>query len=195
MKQLLFLFCGATILVAFNLTDRHFISPSIINSKQMAQDTAVPVKVELEKTTCKDMQLLFIKDTAPTTEAIKDVIGKGYGELTQYITENQLKPGKFMAWYYAMQPPWPMDIAVETDGTPANLKGRIQSRIQPGGEYIIAHVWGPYDQVGVAYVQLENWLKKNNRKAKAAPFEVYINDPASVKTPMEIRTDVYQYIE
>lgn len=161
----------------------------------MVQDTIVPVKVELEKTTCKDMKVLFIKDTATTTEAIQEIIGKGYTELMQYITDNQLKPEKFMAWYYAMQPPWPMDIAVETDKLPAELKGRIQSRIQPGGEVVIAHVWGPYDQVGTAYTAIAEWMKKNNRKAKAAPFEVYLNDPFAVKSPMEIRTDVYQFIE
>jgi effector-binding domain-containing protein len=195
MKQVLFLFCGAIILIAFKPTDGHFISPSNIKSKKMVQDTIVPVKVELEKTTCKDMKVLFIKDTAPTTEAIQEIIGKGYAELMQYITDNQLKPEKFMAWYYAMQPPWPMDIAVETDKIPAELKGRIQSRIQPGGEVVIAHVWGPYDQVGTAYTAIAEWMKKNYRKAKASPFEVYLNDPFAVKSPMEIRTDVYQLIE
>ena len=171
----------------------NFLSP--INSKPMTQDTLTPVKVELEKTSVTDMQVLFIKDTAPDNEAIKDVLGKGYGELMQFIQTNQLKPVKFMAWYYAMQPPWPVDIAVETDKIPAELKGRIQSRIQPGSEVIIAHMQGPYNKVEEAYIQIFNWMKRNNRKAKGAPFEVYLNDPVSVKSPMEIRTDVYQPLE
>lgn len=161
----------------------------------MTQDTLTPVKVELEKTSVTDMQVLFIKDTAPDNEAIKDILGKGYGELMQFIQTNQLKPVKFMTWYYAMQPPWPVDIAVETDKIPAELKGRIQSRIQPGSEVIIAHMWGPYDKVEEAYIHIFNWMKRNNRKAKGAPFEVYLNDPVSVKSPMEIRTDVYQPLE
>jgi effector-binding domain-containing protein len=38
-------------------------------------------------------------------------------------------------------------------------------------------------------------MNENNRKAKSAPFEVYINDPAMVKDPSEIQTDVYQPLE
>jgi len=161
----------------------------------MTPDTLIPVKVELEKTMFKDMTVLFIHDTAKTNEAIKDVLGKGYGELMQFIQSNQLQPLKFMAWYYAMQAPWPTDIAIETNKAPGQLSGRIQTRIQRGGEVIIAHMWGPYDQVGQAYVQIENWLKANSRKAKSSPFEVYINDPSSVTSPSEIQTDIYQPLE
>ncbi|MGZ8518270.1 MAG: GyrI-like domain-containing protein, partial [Chitinophagaceae bacterium] len=64
-----------------------------------------------------------------------------------------------------------------------------------GGDVLIAHTWGPYDQVGQAYLKIENWLKENNRKPKGNPFEVYLNDPAAVKSPSEIRTDVYQPLE
>lgn len=161
----------------------------------MAQDTLTPVKVELEKTSFKDMPVLFIKDTASTTEAVKDVLGRGYGELAQFIQSNHLMPAKFMAWYYAIQPPWPIDIAVETDRLPEHLSGRIQSRILPSSEVVIAHVWGPYDQVSQAYIEIEKWMKEYKRKAKGAPFEVYLNDPATVKSPSEIRTDVYQPLE
>jgi len=154
------------------LPEEQFYFPSLINSKQMTQDTLVPVKIELEKTSINSMQVLYIKDTAPTTEAIKDVLGKCYGELMQYIQTNKLAPMKFMAWYNAIQPPWPMDVAVETDRMPAELTGRIQARVLPEGEVIIAHMWGPYDQVGQAYEQLQNWLTKNSRKPKGAPVEV-----------------------
>ena len=73
--------------------------------------------------------------------------------------------------------------------------GRLHAKILAGGEVLIAHMWGPYDKVGEAYLAIEKWLKENNRKAKSPPFEVYINDPALVKDPSEIQTDVYQPIE
>lgn len=158
----------------------------------MTPDT---VKVELEKTRFGDMSVLFINDTAQTTESIKDILGKAYGELMQYVQDHQLQPQKFMAWYYSMQPPWPMDVAVETNSLPAETSGRIQSKILKSSEVIIAHTWGPYDQVGQAYLKIDQWLKDNNRKAKGKPFEVYINDPAMVKSPAEIQTDIYQPIE
>jgi effector-binding domain-containing protein len=88
-----------------------------------------------------------------------------------------------------------LDIAIETDRVPAQLGGRIQSRIQPGGEVLIAHMWGPYGQAGQAYGQIENWLKENKRKPKGSPFEVYVNDPNIAKNPSEIQTDICQPIE
>ena len=110
----------------------------------------------------------------------------------QYAQENKLQPFKFVAWYYSTRPPWQMDIAVETARIPAELSGRIKSRIQQGGEVLIAHMWGPYDKVGQAYLKIENGLKENKRKAKGNPFEIYINDPSAVKSPSEIKTDIYQ---
>ena len=159
------------------------------------QDTIIPVKVQLEKTSFKDMSVLYINDTAATTETIKGVLGKGYGELMQFIQQNKLQPQKFMAWYYSMLPPWSMDVGVETVSIPPKLSGRIRSRVQKGGDVLIAHMWGPYDQVGTAYEKIETWLKENKRKAKGNPFEVYLNDPSVVKGPSEIRTDIYQPLE
>ena len=200
MKRLLFrlagiIFIGALFSFAIPAKRADVLSFSDANTNINIHDTIIPVKVQLEKTSFKDMSVLYINDTAAATETIKDVLGKGYGELMQFIQQNKLQPQKFMAWYYSMQPPWPMDVAVETVSIPQNLNGRIRSRIQKGGDVLIAHMWGPYDQVGTAYLKIENWLKENKRKAKGNPFEVYLNDPSAVKNPSEIRTDIYQPIE
>jgi effector-binding domain-containing protein len=200
MKRLLFLYAGLTLavlLLAFTgelKQDRLglYVAPKITD---VIKDTIIPVKVQLEKTSIKTMFILFVKDTAETNESLKDIFGKDYGELMQCINQNKLHPLKFMAWYYSVQPPWIIDVAVETSTMPAQLSGRIMSREQEGGDVVIAHVWGPYDQVGQAYMQIEKWLKENNRKAKANPFEVYLNDPSMVKDASEIQTDIYQPIE
>jgi effector-binding domain-containing protein len=200
MKRISFLYIALSFITTlFAFTDAFerssFSSGKIAGSNLSIQDTVIPVKVQLEKTTMKDMFILFIADTAKTDEAIQGIFGKDYGELMQCAQQNKLQLLKFMAWYHTTQAPWLMEVAVETNQIPSQVSGRIQSRTQEGGEVIIAHMWGPYDQLGQAYVQLETWLKENNRKAKAAPFEVYINDPAMVKNPSEIQTDIYQLIE
>jgi len=158
----------------------------------LRQDTVAPVKIKLEKSSFGDMFILFIPDTAKQMQDIGPIFSKGYSELMKYAKEGQLQPKKFLAWYYSRQPPWIMDIAVETDKLPSELKGRIKSRIEKGGELLIAHMWGPYSELGKAYTQIENWLKQNNRTARSDPFEVYLNDPLSVKDPSEIQTDIYQ---
>jgi effector-binding domain-containing protein len=172
--------------------DTGLTRPFVTKTPLMIQDTITPVRIELEKTRIDDMIILYVRDTASTTADIGGVLGKGYGELMQFIAANKLQPLKFIAWYYSAAPPWSVDIAVETDKTVQPLSGRIQSRIQKGGEIVIAHMWGPYDQVGKAYSQIEGWLKANNRQARDAPFEVYLNDPSTVKNPSEIRTDICQ---
>ena len=160
----------------------------------MKQKTKIPVKIELEKTNFRDMRVLYIKDKAPTTEAIKDILAKGYDELMKYVKGHGLKTTKFMAWYNSMKPPWDIEVAIETESLNAQLSGRILSRIVTGGEVVIAHMRGPYDQVGHAYEMIQNWLKENNHKARGNPFEVYIYDPAKVKTAAEIQTEIYQPI-
>ena len=92
-------------------------------------DTVVPVKIQLEKTSFNDMAILFISDTAKQIQDMGSVLSKGYSELMKYVQENQLRSKKFLAWYYSAQPPWIMDIAVETDKLPSELRGRIKSRI------------------------------------------------------------------
>lgn len=141
------------------------------------------------------MLILYFNDTAVATETVKEVLGKGYGELMQFIQQNKLQPQRFMAWYYSTQPPWPLDVAVEIISVPLKLSGRVRSRIQKGGDVLIAQVEGPYDQFGKAYEKIANWLKENKRKAKGNPFEVYLNDPSAAKSASEIRTDIYQPIE
>jgi len=166
-----------------------------IQLRLATRDTISPLKLDLETTNFKDMNVLFIHDTAVTADGMKTEMGKCYGELMQFMRENELRPLKFMAWYYVVRPPWTIDIAIETNEIPAHLSGRIQSRIQPGGAVLIAHTQGPYDQLDTAYSEIENWLKRNKRTAKGSPFEVYLNDPGSVKDASELRTDIYQPLQ
>jgi len=161
----------------------------------LPQDTVAPVKIQLEKTSFDDMFILFIPDTATQTQEIGPTFNNGYGELMRFVQQNHLTPKKFLAWYYSTQQPWIMDIAVETDKIPSELTGRISSRIEKGGEVLIAHMWGPYSELSRAYTQIKNWLNENSRTARGNPFEVYLNDPSIAKDPSEIKTDIYQPLQ
>jgi effector-binding domain-containing protein len=174
--------------------------PSPLNQLNVGRQESIStlsdtVRIQLEKTAFNDMSVLFISDTAETTQAISKVLGTAYGELMKYVSSNKLQPRRFMAWYYSSIAPWPMEIAVETNPVNTQPGGRIKTRVQKGGEVLIAHMWGPYDQVSKAYTRIETWLRENNRRPKGHPFEVYINDPSSVSSPYEIQTDIYQPLE
>lgn len=170
------------------------IPPSTFNTTFMNSDTVVPVRLELDTAQLPERNILYVMDTAPTTASIKEVLSKGYGELMTFISRNKLQAGQFMAWYYAMQEPWPIDAAVSVNRLPKEFEGRIHGRVLASSKAVVAHMWGPYDQVNQAYEQLAGWVSQNKRKPRGHPYEVYLNDPSSVK-PEEIRTDIIQEIE
>ncbi len=126
---------------------------------------------------------------------ISRLLSKDYGELFSFIYQNGLKPGKTMAFYYSSQLPFIMEAAVEVDKLPAQTTGRIKINKLNGGYAVIAHYKGPYDRVSIAYTAIGNWLKQQNKSAAGAPFEVYLDDPSTVKDPFDLRTDVYQLIK
>jgi DNA gyrase inhibitor GyrI len=121
-------------------------------------------------------------------------MGKGYGILFTLIGQQQLKPGKVMAIYHTITPPWVFDIAVEVDKEPGQLSGSVQFKTIDGGDAVVVHYKGPYEQIEKAYLEIEDWLKKNNKQRAGPPMEVYLNDPASAKDKNELLTDVYQLI-
>lgn len=158
-------------------------------------DTTEKPSFMAEKINLTPMQVLFIHDTAMTATDISRLLGKGYGELFTFINQQRLQPAKIMAFYHSSQPPFVMDAAVEVNSVPDKLAGRIKTKRIEGGNALVVHYQGAYDQIGIAYAVIDNWLTKNNKKAVEPPFEVYLNDPVTVKDPRLLRTDVYQRFE
>lgn len=64
----------------------------------------------------------------------------------------------------------------------------------PGGAFAKTTHYGSYDQIGAAYEALHAWMNANNRVAAGAPFEVYVDDPAT--TPAnQVKTEVFYPIQ
>lgn len=150
---------------------------------------------EVSGITMQSINVVYVTDTAVTIESFSPKMGKGYGTLFTLIGQQQLKPGKIMAIYHNITPPWIFDIAVEVDKVPEQLTGGVQFKTIAGGDAVVVHYKGPYEQIEKAYLQIEEWLKKNNKQKAGPPMEVYLNDPATVKDKNELLTDVYQLIK
>lgn len=155
----------------------------------------VNAQESISRITMQSMNVVYVTDTALTVESFSPKMGKGYGTLFTLIGQQQLKPGKIMAIYHNMAPPWVFDIAVEVDKAPGQLSSGVQFKIIAGGDAVLVHYKGPYEQIEKAYLQIEEWLKKNNKQKAGPPVEVYLNDPATVKDKNELLTDVYQLIK
>lgn len=159
----------------------------------MQQDT-LRKSLVLEKVMVKPFKVLYITDTTSMAE-ISKAVGNDYGELYSFIGQQQMKPGRAMAFYESYSDPITMDIAVEVDREPAPLSGRIKARTIEGGEAVVAHYTGPYEEMEGPYNEITKWLRDNNRQPREMPFEVYLNSPSEVKDKSELKTDVYQMLK
>jgi effector-binding domain-containing protein len=160
----------------------------------MLQDAIKKPVVVLEQVVLQPMTVLFISDSTDMA-GLSKVISSGYGELFSFINQNGLKSGKVMAFYLSYANPISLQTAVEVDKVPATLTGRIESKVVDGGNAIVAHYTGPYEEMEMPYNAVTKWVKENNRQAKGMPFEVYLNSPDMVKDKYELKTDVYQLLQ
>ena len=176
-------------MLAFMISPSTNGNPCIIPS-----DTARKPSVTLQDTLMDPMLILMIRDTAACHDDLGRAFSKDYGELFTYIGQNDLRPGKLLAQYYTFKSAFIFDVAVQIDRLPTTTKGRIKINRINGGNVVIAHYIGPYDQIGMAYSALDYWLEKNDKAAGGLPFEVYLNDPVTVQDPYDLRTDIYQLL-
>lgn len=172
---------------------QHFIYPPF-NLKIMFQDTVKRTHITLEQVVLDPINVLYIRDTAAMA-GLSKVFEKDYGEIFDFIGENGLKPGRVMAFYLNYKNPITLEAAVEVDRVPASLSGRIRSKVVPGGDAIVAHYTGPYEELEKPYNEIGNWLKEHAHEAREIPFEVYLNGPKDVKDNYELKTDVYQLLK
>ena len=66
---------------------------------------------------------------------------------------------------------------MEVDKAPVQLTGGVQFKNIEGGDAVVMHYKGPYEKIEKAYLQIDDWLKKNNKLKAGPPMEVYLNDP------------------
>lgn len=149
----------------------------------------------ISRITMQPIKMVYVADTVKTMDSISSKMGKDYGTLFMFIGKNQLKPGKLMAIYHTSEAPWIFDVAVEVDRFPGHLMENVQFKNTDSGDAVVLHFKGPYEQLDKAYLQIDEWLKKNDKQKGCAPIEVYLNNPSAVKDKSELLTDIYQLIK
>jgi effector-binding domain-containing protein len=169
-------------------------SPAFSASAIFFCDTSRKPSWTLEESVSDTMNLLFIRDTVWTYDSLQVKLGKDYSELFSFIFQHGLNPGKILATYFSSSSPIVFEPAVEIRKVPAQSLGRVRFKKTNGGKVIIAHFQGPYSEIRKAYQEILNFMKAKNKEADGPPFEVYLNDPSSVKDPYDLKTDLYQPI-
>ena len=156
-------------------------------------DTTRPPKMVVEEITLQPMIVLVIKDTAQTMADIGPVLGENYGEIGAFMRKNGLQfAGAPLAWYHTQSEPFILEAGIPVDKKPAADEGRITVKAIGQSKAVVVHFWGPYELTGQAYEKIKEWLKKNNKTAVGAPFDMYLTDPTTVKDPYQVQTDIVQ---
>lgn len=61
----------------------------------------------------------------------------------------------------------------------------------PASEAIVCHFNGAYNKTGFAYSRFPLAIKEKGKILAGEPWESYVTDPASVKNPLSVRTEIY----
>ena len=183
-----------------NTSDKETV-PSVI----LRKDTSTSKKAKILKsapiinitdTIALKAAIILIKDSASTSLRLSQKLAQIYGvKLGAIIKQNNLKiNGAPIAWYRTQKAPFFFEAGLPVDKKPARLPKNIFFRTIGGDSAVIAHFYGPYEQTGLAYEALNDWLKSRKKKIKSPAYEIYIGDPIDKKgnpvDPYRVQTDV-----
>jgi effector-binding domain-containing protein len=74
-------------------------------------------------------------------------------------------------------------------------EGNIRSSSVPGGKCVFATHVGPYESIMGTYELIKEFIRKEGLEPKKVMFERYLNDPATVKDPDQLVTEIYWPID
>lgn len=84
---------------------------------------------------------------------------------------------------------WTVESCFPVAGASSAPDGLTLRRFEGGKAACVTHV-GPYDELGMAYRELEVWIDKQDLKTANPPFDLYLNDPKEVKDPAKFETEI-----
>ena len=140
--------------------------------------------------------VLYVSASGNTSEDMTPVMRDAYAQVTEFMVANNIDfGGKPMAitrsWEDSV---WEFDAAIPVNVT--SLEGETGD-IQLGQTYAgkaVKYVQiGSYDQGEASYALLDAYIEEHELQTTGNPWEVYVNDPASVPEA-EIITHIYQPI-
>lgn len=161
------------------------------------QVTETPVVVELKKT------YYFCIHSQESFKTIGTVFERDMPAFQAYIKAHNIRPNgpPFFRYYQVDMKNDVMDVEV---GWPTAAKPpadkNILSKELPGGRYVSVTHFGPYSDLGGAYMSLQAWADKRGYnkamvKSDKGPvidcqLEIYKSDPSKEKDPHKWETEI-----
>ena len=151
--------------------------------------------IKIEVTQTSDINYMAVREKADTSN-IGPMLGKCYGMIGAVLKKQKLEmAGPVFAIYYSESSTnFDFDAAVQV-----NQAGKEDGNVKPGllkaTKAVVAHHFGPYENTPAAHEAIGKYISENHLKITGPVWEVYVNDPMTVKNPSEIQTDIYYGVE
>lgn len=163
---------------------------------QPVQETQRPPIINITDTLSDKRLVIYMKDSAANEARISLKLAETLGfKLDAVIKKNKLHAtGRPIAWYNTNKAPYFFEAGIPVDKKPAKQPANVYSREMGIDSVTIAHFYGNYNQLSLAYEALNDWLKSHKKTLKGKPYEIYIDDPTDkdgkMKDPYKVQTDV-----
>lgn len=205
LKKILFTICCTGLLFACKQKKTtapvDTATPTIVVRKDTAtlkkeDQPARPPIINIADTIAPKLIVLYVKDTAASSERISQKLAKIYGiQLLEFIKKNKLTvTGPPMAWYKSHKAPFLFEAGLPVNKKPSKLSKGILVKNIGGDSAVIAHFIGPYSSTFMAYETLTEWLKDRKKKLAGLPYEIYVTDPmgkdGKLLDPYKVQTDI-----
>lgn len=128
-------------------------------------------------------------DTTP--EGIGPSADAAYARLFDVLAREHITPAgpPRMVYHRMAEDTWTIECCVPVSGGSATPAG-FDLRTMPGGRAVRTLHVGPYDELGMAYRELEVWVDKQGLESNGDCFDIYLNDPTEVKDPARFETEL-----
>ncbi|HMO63126.1 MAG TPA: hypothetical protein PKC39_13125 [Ferruginibacter sp.] len=154
-----------------------------------------PPIINITDTVSEKRIIICAKDSAASFERIALKLQEIYGvKLPEAIKQGKLKAtGQPMAWYNTNKAPFFFEAGIPVDKRSAKTGKHLFFKETGTDSITVAHFYGPYDKLPLAYEALKDYLEDRNKKA-GKPYEIYVDDPfdeqGNPKDPYKVRTDI-----
>ena len=161
-----------------------------------ATETQRPPIINITDTLSEKRLVIYMKDSAATVERIGLKLPQILGfKLDAVIKKNKIHAtGRPMAWYNSNKAPYFFEAGIPVDKKPTKQPSNVYIREIGVDSVTIAHFYGNYNQLSLAYEAVEDWLKSHKKSLRGKPYEIYIDDPSDkdgkMKDPYKVQTDV-----
>ena len=148
--------------------------------------------ITVEETSVSNMIVIYVTDSASSSAAVSQKFMQILPvELGGFLKKSNLHmAGPPCGWYYGNHFPMMFDIGVPVNQIPVATEGRIKVKQMVAGKAVVAHYYGPYDQIGKGYTVAMAWIKDHQKISIAPPYEVYVGDPGVEKDPYKVLTNI-----